>query len=296
MLTEHPGTGPESRDQGKAERPLWVFVGMAPDGEATMELRIPGPVLREEVQCLPPGGELLLFRPKSRMVCVPVGLLEKLGRKDALSFPSQDPIEIKLCLWRCGRLAGSQGAVREAEHQVAALNQCLVSGCAPADSGIRARIAAVRDAPDLSLDRPSDLDCFSPIEPASLELQVVDVYLHNYLFSARACPMRNRIFLGVSRLDRFTLAHEFAHLLGMPQRAHVDDNPWLTRGNVMDTTPVGGKGALTLGQLCVFNLDVQSLAARIRANRDSRFPLRRCLNERAEPVRGPNLGFHFPAG
>jgi hypothetical protein len=230
------------------------------------------------------------------MVRTPVRRLEALRGQGTLSFPSQDPIAIKLCFWRCGRLAGSQAAVREAEYQVAALNQCLASGCAPADSGIRAHTAAIRDAPDLALDRPHALDCFSPIEPSSIDLGTVDIYLHDQPFSARACPLRNRIFLGVSLLDRFTLAHEFAHLLGMPQRAHVDDNPWLTRGNVMDTTPVGGTGALTLGQLCVFNLHVHSLAARIRANRDPGFPLRRCLDERAEPVRGPKLGFHFAAG
>lgn len=230
------------------------------------------------------------------MECVPVRMLDRMRSDGSVDLPSRQPIEIQCCFWRCGRLVGSTHAFWEAEHQVVALNRSLAEGAAPADSGIRVRISAIREAPQLQPDRPGDLDCFSVIEPASADLRTVDIYLHDQPCSARACPLRNRIFLGVSGLDRFTLAHEFAHLLGMPQRAHVDDNPWLSRGNVMDTTPVGGTGALTLGQLCVFNLHLHSLAARIRANRDPRFPLRRCLNERAEPVRGPKLGFHFPAG
>jgi hypothetical protein len=268
-------------------------VWLAADGTAQAELRAPGTLAGNETENHPKDGELLVFRPGARMVCTPVRVLERLRSLGEISFPVQRPLEIGICVWRCGRLSGSLHAAREAEEQVAALNRCLAEGAAPADSGIRAKLAAVRDAPALPLDRPTDLDCFSPLEPASLELRTVDVYLHAHPFPARACPMRNRIFLGTG-LDRFTLAHEFAHLLGMPQRAHVDENPYLRRGNVMDTTPAGGKGELTLGQICIFNLHLHSLAARMRANLEPRFPLRRCLDEGAEPVRGPSLSLALP--
>ncbi len=238
-------------------------------------------------------GELLVFRPGRRMFRTTLQVVTRACRKGRVPLPEEGVLELHARPWICGGLAPKPEAIRELEFQVEAANRCLARGAMPADTGIRLRLLEPRLLPARPFDRPEDMDCLSPIADSSRESGVVDVYLHPHAWAARACPLHRRIFLGYPRLHRFTLAHELAHLLGMPQRAHVDDNRYLERGNVMDTTPAGGTGALTLGQACIFNLDVNSLAARIRARHDRRFPLRRMIDARGDAVRGPSLGFDF---
>ena len=121
----------------------------------------------------------------------------------------------------------------------------------------------------------------------------MDIYVHNHRWAARACPHTRRIFLGAPALSEFTLAHEFAHLLGLPTCAHVDNNRHLHAGNVMDLSPTGGHGLLTLGQLYIFHASVDSLAAQERHALDSGFPLRRCLDNGGDPLHAPSLAYHF---
>ncbi|MDZ7637825.1 MAG: hypothetical protein U5J83_06185 [Bryobacterales bacterium] len=281
--------------QAVAENGPLLCVFIPRDGAPVAAARHPGS-LNELLPEWPSAGagELLVFRPGQRMFRTTLQVAVRACRRATVVLPATGLLEVSARVWICGSLAARPDAAREAEWQLAAVNQCLATGAAPADSGIRLRLLELRLAPALSLHRPEEIDCFSPMAEASPEADVVDIYLHNQPFRARACPIYRRIFLGYPGLHRFTLAHEFAHLLGMPQRAHVDDNPYLERGNVMDNSPPGGIGALTLGQLCIFNLHVHSLAARIRANREPRFPLRRMIDERGCPMKGPSLGFHFP--
>lgn len=261
-----------------------------------MEVRSPGS-LNDLAAQWPTGetGELLLFRPGRRLFRATLQVVARACRRGRVALPEVGVLELSARLWICGNLAGKPAALREAEFQVAAANQCLAHGAAPADTGIRLRLLEPRALPERAFDRPEEIDCLSPFAESSSEGETIDVYLHPHSWAARACPLYRRIFLGYPRLHRFTLAHELAHLLGMPQRAHVDDNRFLERGNVMDATPTGGTGALTLGQACIFNLHVDSLAARIRAHRDRRFPLRRMIDARGEALRGPSLGFDFEA-
>lgn len=239
------------------------------------------------------AGELLVFRPGQRMFRTTFRVLTRACRRGLVILPEEGPLEISARVWICGSLAHQPEALREVEFQVTALNRCLAEGAAPADSGIRLRLLEARPLPERAFARPEEIDCLSPLADASAEGDTVDIYLHPQAWAARACPLYRRIFLGYPQLQRFTLAHEVAHLLGMPQRAHVDDNRYLERGNVMDSTPTGGTGALTLGQVCIFNLHMDSLAARIRAHRERRFPLRRMIDAHGEAIRGPSLGFHF---
>lgn len=239
-------------------------------------------------------GELLVFRPGQRMFRTTLQVVTRACKRGRIDLPEEGVLELSARAWICGNLANKPEALREMEFQVAAVNQSLAKGAAPADSGIRLRLLEAHPLPERGFDRPQEIDCFSPLADSSGEGDTIDIYLHPQAWAARACPLYRRIYLGYPRLQNFTLAHEIAHLLGMPQRAHVDDNRYLERGNVMDSTPTGGRGALTLGQVCIFNLHLDSLAARIRARRERRFPLRRMIDYRGEAIRGPSLRLHFP--
>lgn len=280
--------------QGDANSLRWVCVRLRVESGPVAELHVPGSLNDLSAQWpAAETGELLVFRPGQRMFRTTLPVVARACRRGRVSLPDEGILELRARLWICGNLVSKPEALREAEFQVDAANKCLARGAAPADSGIRLRLLEPRTLPERTFERPEEIDCLSPMAASSAEGDIIDIYLHAHAWAARACPLYRRIFLGYPRLHRFTLAHELAHLLGMPQRAHVDDNRHLERGNVMDTTPVGGSGALTLGQACIFNLHVDSLAARIRANRDRRFPLRRMIDANGEAVRGPSLGFHF---
>ncbi|MCC6265560.1 MAG: hypothetical protein IT169_18455 [Bryobacterales bacterium] len=272
----------------------WVCVRLRDRVAPVVEVRSPGS-LNDLAAQWPTGetGELLVFRPGRRLFRTSLQVVARACRRGRILLPEEDPLAIAARIWVCGTLAGKPEALREAEFQIAAANQCLSRGAAPADTGIRLRMLEPRALPGQPFDRPESIDCLSPLEHASIGSDTVDIYLHPHPWAARACPLYRRIYLGYPRLQRFTLAHELAHLLGMPQRAHVDDNRYLERGNVMDASPTGGTGSLTLGQACIFNLDLESLAARIRAHGERRFPLRRMIDARGEAVRGPGLGFDF---
>ncbi len=272
----------------------WVCVRLRERLDPEVEVCRPG-CLNDLAATWPSGevGEILVFRPGRRLFRTTLQVVSRACRRGRIPLPEEGVLEISARVWLCGTLAGKPEALREAEFQIAAANECLSRGAAPADTGIRLRMLESRALPERPFDHPEAVDCLSSLEDASTEPDTVDIYLHPHPWAARACPLYRRIYLGYPRLQRFTLAHELAHLLGMPQRAHVDDNRFLERGNVMDASPTGGTGALTLGQACIFNLDVESLAARIRAHRDRRFPLRRMIDARGEAVRGPGLGFDF---
>lgn len=279
----------------------WVCVRLRDKSVPTADLHAPAS-LNDLAALWPAGdfreedetGELLVFRPGRRMFRTTLQVMTRACRKGCVPLPEEGVLELCARPWICGSLAPKPEAIRELESQVEAANRCLARGAMPADTGIRLRLLEPRFLPDRPFDRPEDIDCLSPIADSSRESDAVDVYLHPHAWAARACPLHRRIFLGYPHLRRFTLAHELAHLLGMPRRAHVDDNRYLERGNVMDATPTGGTGALTLGQACIFNLDVNSLAARVRARHDRRFPLRRTIDAQGDAVRGPSLGFDFP--
>lgn len=237
--------------------------------------------------------EFLSFRAEHGAYRVYGDHLAMCIRAGAIVVPALPLLEIQARVWLCGKAEESFGWQNLVKEQVDSTNRCLAQGAAPADSGIRLRILEVTPTEQILFSQPQDITCIRPLEPFSRERGIVDIYLHNHRWAARACPHTRRIFLGAPALSEFTLAHEFAHLLGLPNCAHVDNNRYLDAGNVMDLSPTGGRGELTLGQLYIFHASADSLAAQDRHAADAEFPLCRCLDHDGNPLDAPPLGYHF---
>lgn len=227
--------------------------------------------------------DILCFRPNARMhrIVVPPG--ESLSALPSESLSPKPPIRVFVRFWL------EAGDEPLADWQVAETNRVLMAS-AGFDSGIRLELRESRVLPQSPIQSVRDLGCRKEMALYSAERDTVDIHLHRINWPCRACPIERRIFLSVPRLTRFGLAHEFMHLLGMPECAHVDENPYLVRGNVMERSPLGGAGRLTLGQLCVMNLSRDSLAAQLRRREEPGFELLHCLDDRGEPVDSPSLG------